>query len=187
MTSSITAPEGADGTPAAAAMDDAVGTAAADLARTRRNVAALGSAIRSAHLTTASPALARAVQAQQNLYDAIGAEFGLYTSAQVADLLGSHAAARRNAATAARAAGRLLALRRGNRLVYPGFQFTASGIRPVIAELRALGAEHGWDEAGLIEWLMGPTTYLGGKRPADVLDDPERLVAVAADAFGVSW
>ncbi|GAA4814631.1 hypothetical protein [Tomitella cavernea] len=170
-----------------AAADDPVGTAAADLVQTRRNVAALGSAIHSAHLTAASPALARAVQAQQNLYEALDVEFGLLTSAQVADRLGSRAAARRNAATTARAAGRLLALRRGNRLLYPGFQFTAAGIRPVIADLRLLGDRHGWHEAGLIEWLLGPTTLLDGARPVDVLGDSDRLLAVAEASFGVSW
>ncbi|WP_168226604.1 hypothetical protein [Tomitella fengzijianii] len=166
---------------------DPAEAAAEDLAQTRRNVAALGSAIHSAHLTAASPALARAVQAQQNLYDALDAEFGLLTSAQVADRLGSRAAARRNAAAAARAAGRLLALRRGNRLLYPGFQFTAAGIRPVIADLRSLGDRHGWHEAGLIEWLLGPTTLLDGGRPVDALGDAERLLAVAEASFGVSW
>ncbi|WP_182347758.1 hypothetical protein [Tomitella gaofuii] len=173
--------------PQKSAADDPVVATAADLAQTRRNVAALGSAIHSAHLTAASPALARAVQAQQNLYDALDAEFGLLTSAQVADRLGSLASVRRNAAAAARAAGRLLALRRGNRLLYPGFQFTAAGIRPVIAELRSLGERHGWHEAGLIEWLLGPTTKLDGARPVDVVDDASRLLAAAEASFGVSW
>ena len=133
-------------------------------------------------------ALARAVQAQQNLYERLNEEFGLLTSAQAADRMNSRAVvARRNAATGARSEGRLLALRRGKYLMYPGFQFDAAGIRPVIAELRALGGQHGWDEASLIEWLLGPTTYLAGQRPVDVIDAPGRLLAVAADVFGISW
>jgi hypothetical protein len=47
---------------------------AADLDQTRRNVSALGAAIHAADVI-ASPPLARAVQAQQNLYDRIEAEF----------------------------------------------------------------------------------------------------------------
>lgn len=160
--------------------------AASDLARTRRNVAALGSAIYAAHFT-ASPALARAVQAQQNLYDSIAAEFGLLTSAEAADRVGSRATARRNAATAARTAGRLVALHRGNRLMYPGFQFDARGIRPVIADLRTVADEHDWDEASLIEWMVAPTTYLGGDRPVDVIEEEDELLEVARAAFGISW
>lgn len=167
--------------------DDVVGIVAADLEQTRRNVAALGTAIRAAHLTSATPALARAVQAQQNLHDRIDEEFGLLTSAQAADRMSSRAVARRNAATAARAEGRLLALRRGKYLLYPAFQFDVSGIRPVIASLREVGDQHGWDETSLIEWLVGPTTYLGGQRPVDVIDDPARLLEIAAAAFDVSW
>lgn len=171
----------------ASVRDELAGIVAADLEQARRNVAALGTAIRAAHLTGASPALARAVQAQQNLHDRLDDEFGLLTSAQAADHMSSRAVARRNAASAARGEGRLLALRRGKYLLYPAFQFDAAGVRPVIASLRKIGAEHGWDESSLIEWLVGPTTYLGGQRPVDVIDDPDRLLAVAAESFGISW
>ncbi|MGN5240281.1 MULTISPECIES: hypothetical protein [unclassified Rhodococcus (in: high G+C Gram-positive bacteria)] len=160
---------------------------ASDLAQTRRNVTALGTAIHAAQLTAASPALARAVQAQQNLYDRIDTEFGLLTSAQAADRMSSRAVARRNAATAARSEGRLLALRRGKYLLYPAFQFEATGIRPVIAALRDIGDQHGWDETSLIEWMMTPTTYLSGSRPVDIIDDAEQILTVAAESFGVSW
>jgi hypothetical protein len=171
----------------AATQDDLAMAVASDLAQTRRNVTALGTAIRAAQLTTASPALARAVQAQQNLHDRIDAEFGLLTSAQAADRMSSRAVARRNAATAARSEGRLLALRRGKYLLYPAFQFEAAGIRPVIAALRDIGDQHGWDEPSLIEWMMAPTTYLGGSRPVDIIDDADQILAVAAETFGVSW
>jgi hypothetical protein len=159
---------------------------ASDLEQTRRNVAALGGAIHTAHLT-ASPSLARAVQAQQNLYSRIEAEFGLFTSREAADRMGSRAVARRNAATAAHSEGRLLALRRGRYLLYPGFQFYSAGVRPVIAALLAVAREHGWNEPSLIEWLVSPTTYLAGARPVDVIEDPDRLLEVARESFGVSW
>lgn len=161
-------------------------TVAFDLAQTRRNVAALGSAIHAAHLT-ASPALARAVQAQQNLYDDIEGEFGLLTSVEVADRIGSRATARRNAATAARNDGRLVALRRGRYVLYPGFQFDSGGIRPVIADLKALADDRGWSETSLIEWMVSPTTYLGGQRPVDTIDHPDKLLAAAQESFSVSW
>lgn len=167
--------------------DDVAIVVASDLEQTRRNVSALGTAIRAAHLTAASPALARAVQAQENVYDRIDAEFGLLTSAQAADRMSSRAVARRNAPTSARGEGRLLALRRGKYLLYPAFQFGSTGIRPVIAELRAVGEQHGWDETSLIEWLVAPTTYLGGRRPVDIIDDAGELLTLATESFGVSW
>lgn len=101
--------------------------------------------------------------------------------------MSSRAVVRRNAATAARSEGRLLALRRGKYLLYPAFQFGRAGVRPVIAEIRAVGERHGWDETSLIEWLMAPTTYLGGRRPVDIIDDSDQLLALTAEVFGLSW
>lgn len=176
----------ADVSGASPGTTSAVSTVMADLEQTRRNVAALGEAIHAAHVT-ASPALARAVQAQQNVYSRIEAEFGLLTSRAAADRMGSRAVARRNAASAAHSEGRLLALRRGRYLLYPGFQFDSAGVRPVIAALFVVAREHGWDETSLIEWLVSPTTYLWGQRPVDVIEHPDRLLAVAREAFGVSW
>lgn len=167
-------------------LDQVTTAAALDLARTRRSVAALGSAIHAVRFT-ASPALTRAVQAQQNLHDVVEDEFGLLTSAQASDRMGSRAVARRNAAGSARADGRLLALRRGNRLLYPGFQFDAHGARPVIGRLRRIAQEHDWEEASVIEWMVASTTYLDGRRPVDVLDDEDLLLATAENSFGVSW
>jgi hypothetical protein len=156
-------------------------------ARAHRNVAALGKAIRAAQID-ASPQLARAVQAEENLYAAIDAEFGLLTSAEAAERMGSRAQrGRRNAASSARRDGRLLALQRGQYLLFPGFQFDGHGIRPVIAEYLELGREFNRSEVGLIQWLVRPTTYLDGKRPVDVIDDPGRLLSVARDAFGIQW
>lgn len=159
---------------------------AREVVKTRRIVGALGEAIRAAH-STASPALAAATQARENLYDEIEAEFGLLTSAQAGEAMGSRSTAKRNLASAAYRDGRLLALRRGNYMLYPAFQFSESGLRPVIADLIALGRQHQRTSAGIIQWLMAPTTYLAGRRPVDVIDAPEQLLAAAGDAFGVQW
>lgn len=155
--------------------------------RTARSVVALGSAIHAADVH-ASPSLARATQAEQNLYDQIDTEFGLLTSAEAGRRMGSRSAALRNAATAARRDGRLLASRRGGYWLFPGFQFDDTGVRPVIADLIKLGRDHGRTEAGLIQWLCSPTTYLHRRRrPVEVLDSPEQLLAAAGEAFGVQW
>ncbi|RCK70443.1 hypothetical protein DT076_07320 [Desertihabitans brevis] len=157
-----------------------------EVVRTRRTVAALGAAIEAAHVR-ASPALARAVQAEEGLYQRIADEFGLLTSAEAGRRLGSRSKAARNLALSARRDGQLLALRRGRYDLFPGFQFDDHGARPVVAALIALGEEHERSEAGLVQWLMAPTTYLDGLRPVDVIDDPDRLLSVAREAFGVQW
>lgn len=121
----------------------------------------------------------RAVAAREGLYDQIAREFGLLSVEEADQRLGSSAAT-------ARSEGRLLGLERP-RGVFPGFQFDGAGVRPLIAELIALGADYGRTEAGLIQWLVAPTTYLHGKRPVDVIDDPKKLLDVAGRSFGVVW
>jgi len=147
---------------------------------------ALGAAIHAAH-THASPALAAATQARENLYDRIEAEFGMLTSAQAGEAMGSRSKATRNLALNAQRQGVLLGVRRGRYTLYPGFQFDAQGVRKVIADLIAVGNRYGRTEAGLIQWLMSPTTYLGGKRPVDIIDEPDQLLAAAESSFGVEW
>ncbi|MGI8415600.1 MAG: hypothetical protein ACR2P2_05215 [Nakamurella sp.] len=171
---------------ASAALVDPARVLAESTQRAVRSVSALGGAIYAANVQV-SPQLARAVQAQQNLYDEIDGEFGLLTSAEAGQRMGSRSAALRNAATAARRSGKLLALRRGGYWLFPAFQFDEAGLRPEIAELIALATEHQRTEAGLIQWLCSPTTYLGGSRPVDVLDDSAQVLDAARRAFGVQW
>lgn len=54
--------------------------------------------------------------------------------------------------------------------------------------LRGVAEDNGWSGAGLVQWLCSPTTYLDGERPVDrLVTDPDRVVAVAAEALAVSW
>lgn len=152
----------------------------------RRSVAALGDALQALNIDL-SPSMVKAVAQQVRRREALAAEFGLLTSAEAGERMGSRAVAKRNAAAAARSEGRLVALKHGRYFLYPGFQFDEQGIRPVIAELKAVADEYGWDEASLIAWIMSPTTYLGGKRPVDVLDDRDLVVKTARDDMGVVW
>lgn len=159
---------------------------AAEAVSTRHTARALGEAIRSAR-APATPALAAAAQARESLYDSIADEFGLLTSAQAGEAMGSRSSASRNLAAKARGEGRALALVRGRYTLFPGFQFSDSGLRPVIADLRTVGEEYGRTETGLIQWLVSPTTYLHGKRPVDVIDEPDTLLDVARRSFDVEW
>lgn len=112
-------------------------------------------------------------------------EFGLFTSAQVAEEQG-FATSNRQLAHDQRHAGRLLGVRRGARLLYPEFQLDGDGqLRPVIQHVAMIGRRASWTEADILLWFTSPTTYLpDDARPVDALDDdPEREVKVAAEMF----
>jgi hypothetical protein len=156
--------------------------------RVREGAQALRAALASVAVY-AEPAVARALQAEHNLYARIDAEFGMLSSTQAGKKMGSRSSAPRNLATTAHRNNQLLAVRQGNHLAYPGFQFGSDG-QPlaVIARLRDTAEANDWSEAGLVQWLCAPTTYFDGDRPVDYLTkDPDRVVAVAADALAVSW
>ncbi|OBA61604.1 hypothetical protein A5647_10220 [Mycobacterium sp. 1100029.7] len=156
--------------------------------RLRESAHAVGVALSSVTVYT-EPAVARAVQAELNLYARIEAEFGMLTSTEAGKRMGSRSSAPRNLATTARRNKTLLAVRQGNYLGYPGFQFGPDG-KPlaVIGRLLEVADDSGWSEAGLVQWLCSPTTYLDGDRPVDHLTaDPDHVVAVAAEALNVSW
>jgi len=154
----------------------------------RRSAARLGQALAAVE-TYAEPALARAVQAEHNLYDRLDAEFGLFTASEAGRRMGSRSNAPRNLAASARREGRLVAVSRGHQVLYPGFQFGPDGAPlPVIAGLRALAAEYERSETGIVQWLCSPTTYLDGRRPVDLLrETPDRVLDVAARSWGVDW
>jgi hypothetical protein len=156
--------------------------------RLRESAHAVGVALSSVTVYT-EPAVARAVQAELNLYARIEAEFGMLTSTEAGKRMGSRSSAPRNLATTARRNKTLVAVRQGNYLAYPGFQFGPDGKPlPVIARLLAVADDSGWSEAGLVQWLCAPTTYLDGDRPVDHLaTDPDRVLAVAGEALSVSW
>ena len=156
--------------------------------RIRESARAVGEALAAVEVYT-EPAIARAVQAEHNLYARIDAEFGMLSSADAGRRMGSRSSAPRNLATTAHRAGTLVAVHRGNYLAYPGFQFDTDG-QPltVIARLRDVAEAAGWSEAGLVQWLCAPTTYFDGDRPVDhLIADPDRVLAVAKEALAVSW
>src|SRR6516162_6280100 len=103
--------------------------------RVRESARAVGAALASVAVYT-EPAIARAVQAEQNLYARIDAEFGMLTSTEAGKRMGSRSRAPRNLATTARRNKTLVAVHQGNYLSYPGFQFGPDGKPlPVIGRL----------------------------------------------------
>lgn len=149
-----------------------------------QSAVALGSAVKSLP-TEASPQSARSIQATENLVRHVAVEFGMLSSTDVGDRIGSSSRHSRNLASARHRAGELLAITRGNRLVYPGFQFTPDGSpRPAIRSLRRLSEAHDWSEFDLLLWLVTPSSRLDDVRPVDLMvasDDAEGVLTRAAE------
>lgn len=132
----------------------------------------------------AVPTPAAVLQARRNA-EARGVlldEFGALRSHEVADLAESRASNRAALANRWRAENRLVAVPVRDELLYPGFQFNAEGkpkpvIGPTIAWLRSDPHTTDWQMA---LWFVTPTSWLGGRRPVDLLDERPDAVIDAA-------
>lgn len=134
----------------------------------------------------ASPQVARSIQAAENRWRAMEREFGLLTSAAVAEQLGARKT-NRNLARSLAKKGRILGIRHGRGILYPGFQFdpVTRAVRPAVARVVELGHRSGWEDAHLLQWFCSPSGFLGGARPVDVMEsEPKLLEAAGADLTG---
>lgn len=134
------------------------------------------------------PAMARAVQATENAWRAVESEFGLLSSSEVDILLGARNADQAYAAEL-RKRGELLSTLRKNSYVFPGFQLdhNVGVVRDWVAPLLTLAERNERSAADVIMWMMSPTTYFDGNRPADHVNDAERLLDVAERAWSIEW
>jgi hypothetical protein len=132
---------------------------------------------------TMSPALLEQAQRNATARAELADEFGLLSSADVAELAGSRAANAAALASRWRKEGRVFAVEVDAATRYPGFQFDPEGRAvPVVAKvLAALGSKlSGWE---LALWFTGSNDWLGGVRPVDVLTSAPEQVAGAARAL----
>ncbi|WP_306233259.1 hypothetical protein [Agrococcus beijingensis] len=134
------------------------------------------------------PATTRAAQATENVWRRLATEFGMLSSSEVSELLGA-SNANRVYASERRKRGELLAVQRKNAYVFPAFQFDheTGVVHPWVAPLLKLAEHHGRSAAGVISWMMAPTTYFDGGRPVDHVEAPDRLLDVAERAWGIDW
>ena len=136
-----------------------------------------------------SDELARSVQATQNAWARIEAEFGLLTSSQVAEVVGAKPS-NRMLASRKRAAHLIAGIVRRKALRYPGFQFDRvhGTILPLMGRLIGLAVANGWTEHDLLLWLCGPTTFFEEEdRPVDHFHDPDSVIAAATSEFETQW
>ncbi len=134
------------------------------------------------------PATARAAQATENVWREVADDFGLLRSGEVGEILGA-SKSNREFVSIRRNRGELLGVVRNNGYLFPGFQFdrTMGTIRPWVKPLLELAAASNQGAADVLFWMMSPTTYFNGDRPADHVEDGDRLVDVARRAWSVEW
>ena len=111
--------------------------------------------------------------------DELAAEFGLYSSTEVASLAESQ---EENAAAIAarwRDTGRIFAVPVAGSTRFPGFQIADGRPIPVVARVLDVVGER-MSSWSLALWFTGPNSWLGGVRPVDVLTTGPDEVVVAA-------
>jgi len=140
-------------------------------------------------LPPVSPQLARALTATERFWDEVDREFGLHSATQMGRRLGSRAKDPASMVAKRTQSGRLLWVRRGSRLLYPGFQVESATaeVYPAVPDLILRAAELGWQPPQVIEWLLSPLQSLEGKRPVDLLHDREAVLEVAERSWSTEW
>lgn len=107
-------------------------------------------------------------------------EFGALTPAEIEEMRGVQTKNAHSIVSRWVKEGRVFAVDAPGGRKFPGFQFSDGEPRPIIARvLAALGAElRGWE---ILTWFTGPSGYLEGHRPVDLLTAaPDEVVAAAA-------
>lgn len=135
----------------------------------------------------ASPQVARSVVAQENRWRRMENEFGMLDSTEVAQELGNSATNRNNASQLVKD-GKLLGVKRGNRTLFPKFEFdlAAGNVRPVISDVVQIAGDR-WSGESLLQWFCAPNGYLDGRRPVDVIEDEVTLVSTARKSLAEGW
>jgi hypothetical protein len=130
------------------------------------------------------PATLVAIHEHEAAWRDLETRYGLLSASDLADATGSGSRNRSEYASALHRAGRLLGVRRGRRLVFPGFQFDEH-LRPRlgIGKVLSVFREAGWSAESVALWFTAPNGYLDDEEPAVVLArDPSLVAEEAANA-----
>lgn len=135
-----------------------------------------------------APHLLRSLRAELEFLQEVEATHGLLGVLEAGQLIAPRSTDPVSEAHRARKDGRLLGIKRGGFIVFPGFQFEGGALRAVMARLLKVGERYGYDEMSLLVFLCSPSTYVvDGRHPVELIDDPERIVEVTQRALGVIW
>lgn len=130
----------------------------------------------------------RVVMIPERSWRDVDAAGGLYTAAEVLEIVNVHAGGPR-LLQRLRADGHLFSVKRGAAYVYPRFQFDPESllILPVIADLIGFANSAGWTQEELLLWLCSPSGSFRGGLPAEHLSDPDLVLKTARAAAAVQW
>jgi hypothetical protein len=65
---------------------------------------------------------------------------------------------------------------------------TDDELRPLLERLAPIANKYGRRERDVLYWLRSPTTYFADeRRPVDHLHEPDKIVRIADEAWGVVW
>lgn len=127
--------------------------------------------------------LLAAIAEQDEQWRELEAKYPMLDSADVAKAARSTAANRSEYASSLRRRGKAIAVERAGRLLFPSFQFTATGrVHPTIPKVLAVMQPRGWDPQSIALWMDSPNGYLGGATPIDRMDDTEAVMIAATGA-----
>ncbi|MGN7149282.1 hypothetical protein ACTHQ6_09860 [Arthrobacter sp. SAFR-179] len=158
-----------------------------DQLQLRRTARALAEVLeRTGQGLEATPEVARSVQASENRWRTLAREYGLLDSRAVATLLGGSGTNRNRAHQLAKE-GKIIGVKRGRGTLYPGFEFDHGEVRPVIAEVAAMGRRNHWTDPHLLLWLASPNGYLEGRVPAQMMDEPDKILEAARQDMAERW
>lgn len=139
--------------------------------------------------TLPSPSMMLALRDQEDAWRRVESRYGLLTSVQVAELSGNNAKNKREYTSNLARRGDLLAVRRGGRNLYPGFQFSRATGRPAegLRAILRVFAEAKWAPESAALWFTTPQGRTDDREPAEVLhEDPAKVLAAAENAT-VDW
>lgn len=126
--------------------------------------------------------------ATENAWRSMEREFGLLSAQEASTALGSRAKDRSTLAHDRRESGQLLGVRRGNAVLYPGFQFDRNGdVHQVIPALIQVARQARRSDEDLAQWICLPSGYLDDDRPVNPLQDADAVLAAAQGHIGVEW
>jgi len=104
------------------------------------------------------------------------AEYGTLTSEEVADEVGSRARNRAASAHRLQNAGKVFAVRHQGQTLFPAFQFAGGAVRTGVPEVLRVLHDRGLSGWEIALWFIAGSSFLGGRRPVDLLDEDQELV-----------
>ncbi|MGH3446215.1 MAG: hypothetical protein ACRDQA_09875 [Nocardioidaceae bacterium] len=127
------------------------------------------------------PATLQAIRDREQAWRDVASRYGLLTSQQV----GANAGVRGAAEWASQRlrSRQVIAVKRGGRNLFPGFQFDERGeVRAGLARVIEAFDQAGWDAESVMLWFTAPSGTLDDAEPATLLaTDPDAVLDAALD------